>query len=122
MRHKDVHVGGHYRARISGHHVTVRLDRIEEREGYTRLRRHGSNKTYHCTNLRTGRKVVFRSAAKLRSEVSDAVTAMRERLDQLARRQNTTTIGPIRCSQCGAAVSPDPEAECHRCPRCGTAV
>lgn len=57
MKKKDVVVGKHYTAKISGKLTTVRLDN-ESRFG-----------GWDATNINTGREVRIKSAAKLRSEV-----------------------------------------------------
>ena len=62
MLKSQIKVGGHYQSRISGNFVTVRVDSITEKspswgKAYT---------AYSVTNLKTGRKVTFRSAAKFR--------------------------------------------------------
>lgn len=67
MKAKDIKVGRHYTAKVSGNLVTVRVDTINDRYkvGFS-----GRKETaYHVTNLKTGRKTTFRSAAKFRGEV-----------------------------------------------------
>lgn len=62
MKKDEITVGGQYLAKINGKIVTVRVDNTHT----TSL---GAGKTttyYDVTNLRTGRKTVFRSAAKFR--------------------------------------------------------
>lgn len=69
MKAKDVHAGGHYIAKVSGKLTVVRVDRIEEYNpsfSFNRLRSVRSQTRYHVTNELTGRKTVFRSAAKFR--------------------------------------------------------
>mgnify|MGYP001565539158 CR=1 FL=1 len=66
MKKYQIRVGGLYTAKVSGRHTTVRVDRIRPVVGITRG--HGSTH-YDVTNLSTGRKTTFRSAAKFRSEV-----------------------------------------------------
>lgn len=58
MKKNEIQVGGHYVAKVSNRLVTVRVDAI--REGPV-------NQRYDVTNLATGRKTTFRSAAKFRS-------------------------------------------------------
>ena len=67
MKKSEIKVGGHYSARISGQYVTVRVDRIED--GFpSRSPRGGTRTNYVVTNLATGRKTTFRSAARFRGE------------------------------------------------------
>jgi hypothetical protein len=62
MRAKDIVVGRVYIAKVNGQLRKVRVDRI----GFSSTT---DRKTYDVTNLATGRKVTFRSAAKFRGEV-----------------------------------------------------
>ena len=66
MKAKNIHVGDHYKAKISGQLVTVRVDAIVQETEYPSrdLRTY-----YQVTNLRTGRPNEFRSAAKFRLAV-----------------------------------------------------
>lgn len=68
MKKAEIRVGGLYTARISGRFVTVRVDAIREAIGHAW---HGTKEVtvYDVTNLNTGRKTTFRSAAKFRGEV-----------------------------------------------------
>lgn len=66
MKKSEIEVGGHYRARVSGNLVTVRVDKIVETSDYK-----GRNITlYGVTNLTTKRRLTFRSAAKFRAKAS----------------------------------------------------
>ncbi len=70
MKKSEIQVGGHYVAKVSGRLVTVRVDAIREynpsfSHSYRSLR---SSTSYDVTNLTTGRKTTFRSAAKFRYE------------------------------------------------------
>ncbi len=58
MLKKDVKLGHHYTAKISGKIVTIRLDSISNYGGW------------NATNLSTNRTVRIKSAAKLRKEVT----------------------------------------------------
>lgn len=65
---KDVEVGATYLMMVSGRLCRVRIDREETRVPWGS--RTGARKTeWHGTNLRTGRPVTVRSAAKLRGRV-----------------------------------------------------
>lgn len=61
MKQKQIEVGGRYVARVSGNFVTVRVDAI--RESFSRDK---SQTVYDVTNLKTKRKLTFRSAQKFR--------------------------------------------------------
>jgi hypothetical protein len=61
MLKSQVKVGGEYRAKVSRKATTVRVDEIIDVKGGTR---------YHCTNLATGRSVIFRSAARFLGEIA----------------------------------------------------
>ena len=64
MKKNEIEVGGYYRAKVSGNLVTVRVDEIGERESNEFRRKGGTY--YRVTNLNTGRKLTFQSAAKFR--------------------------------------------------------
>ena len=79
MKLEDVKEGGHYRARVSGKLVTVRIDKIRREERYSSQQPQGYatgklrtvKKTFFdVTNLATGRRIVFRSAAKFQFAAS----------------------------------------------------
>ena len=76
MKAKEIEVGGVYRAAVSNRIVDVRVDRVREQwDTFSRSVR----TRYEVTNLRTGRKLVFRSAQKFRSRsvTLNRVTSMR---------------------------------------------
>lgn len=62
MKAEDIKVGKYYIAKVSNILTTVRVDSINE--GYD------SKARYHVTNMKTGRKTIFRSASKFRREIS----------------------------------------------------
>ena len=69
MKKQEITVGGLYLAKVSGNVVTVRVDHIRTSSGYeSRTSTHSvkSSTLYDVTNLSTGRKTTFRSAAKFR--------------------------------------------------------
>ncbi len=72
MLQKDVKVGGRYVAMVSGKLTVVKVDSVSKRKGYGP----GSKDTtmYSVTNETTGRKTVFKSAAKFRKEAPAAGT------------------------------------------------
>ncbi len=65
MKQSEIRVGGLYLAKVSDKVVTVRVDRI----------RKGGSHPYEVTNLATGRKVAFKSAAKFRAETTESKIA-----------------------------------------------
>lgn len=77
MKAKEIKVGGRYVAKVSNKLVTVRVDAIREVAGHVSAgsylgwtqRRVADKVVYDVTNLTTGRKTTFRSAAKFRREV-----------------------------------------------------
>ena len=74
MKKNEIKKGGKYIAKVSGNLVTVRVDEIRET-----IKRSWNNYAaqptcrdvvvYDVTNLKTGRRTTFRSAAKFRREV-----------------------------------------------------
>lgn len=69
MLKKEIKVGGKYIAKVSNKLTVVRVDSIKEYDGFRgQYRRVRAETCYHCTNLNTGRKLNFRSAAKFRRE------------------------------------------------------
>lgn len=70
MKAKDIKVGGTYTARVSGRLVKVKVDGIREvhmspRSFWSRSL-YSTKTVYDVTNLATGRKLTFKSAAKFR--------------------------------------------------------
>jgi len=76
MKKSEIRVGGEYAAKVAGNLTTVRVDRIED---YDSNYFGKSGTCYHVTNLRTGRKTTFRSAAKFRCEVKPPTIVVRTR-------------------------------------------
>ena len=83
MKKSEIKVGGLYLAKVAGSVTTVRVDATR-----------GSG--YNVTNLRTGRKTTFRSAAKFRCKVNstDAAVAslnatIQENIETSPREQET---------------------------------
>lgn len=78
MKKNEIKVGGHYRAKVNGKMVTVRVDAI--RAALSRLSGAGKEGTYYdVTNLATGRKTTFRSAAKFRVEMGQPISNIKFR-------------------------------------------
>jgi hypothetical protein len=70
MKKAEIQVGGVYFAKVSGVVTRTRVDAIRERDvaPYNRPR---TTTFYDVTNLRTGSRTTFRSAAKFRGPASD---------------------------------------------------
>lgn len=72
MKKAEIKVGGKYLAKVNNKLTTVRVDEIEKvyvKSYVVGGRRDKEVTIYAVTNLTTGRKTTFRSAAKFRSEV-----------------------------------------------------
>lgn len=69
MKKSEIRVGGLYRAKVSGRIVTVRVDAIRESEKFAI----GVWHLYDVTNLSTGRRTTFRSAAKFSEEALETL-------------------------------------------------
>jgi hypothetical protein len=65
MKQKEIKIGGKYLAKVSGQITTVRVEDIREVFDH----RDKSSTRYDCVNLRTMRRITFRSAMKFRCEV-----------------------------------------------------
>ena len=63
MKKAEITIGGQYIAKVSGRLTTVRVNNIVESSHLLHCRQ---VTLYFVTNLRTGRKTTFRSAAKFR--------------------------------------------------------
>lgn len=116
MKKAEISVGGHYLARVSGTITTVRVDDIRERYDH----RDQVCTVYDVTNLKTGRKTTFRSAAKFRGPAKGPTPASvrhkgGEESDPLAPetcsdptpatpRAAGTTVGTSTCPRCGSVV------------------
>ncbi len=69
MKKADIHIGRLYEAKVSGKIVTVRVDQTSDLGGG--IWNDGRHYTkYDVTNLATGRKLTFRSAARFRRPVT----------------------------------------------------
>jgi hypothetical protein len=66
MKAKDIEVGGHYVANVSGRSVVVRVDNIRDEYRARGLYDNKLVRFYDVTNLYTRRSTTFRSAAKFR--------------------------------------------------------
>jgi hypothetical protein len=68
MQQKDVVIGGRYTAKVSGRIQVVRITEIHN--SYSRATGYGRT-TYAAINEATGRRVMIRSAQRLRRKVED---------------------------------------------------
>ena len=64
MKKNEIKMGETYNAKVNGRIVPVRVDGIEDVAFGSK-----PGTRYHVYNLSTGRKTVFRSAAKFKSKV-----------------------------------------------------
>lgn len=100
MLKSQIKVGGHYLAKVAGVVTTVRVDAIDLFSGGTVTR-------YSVTNLRTGRRTMFRSAAKFRAEVKPTNwEAVNETSRQIAPRSDPVStaeeVKPVPTSEVSA--------------------
>lgn len=79
MKHKDIRVGGLYQARVGANITIVRVDAIRE----VFHRSQNGTYVYDVVNLKTKRRVTFRSCQRFR----------REAVPMVVNRDNDTTEG-----------------------------
>ena len=84
MKAKDIVLNGKYTAKVNGKLTTVQVDQIRARGSSGRVAR--ETVVYDVTNLTTGRKLTFRSAAKFRHVAGIPSGAFEARLKRLAER------------------------------------
>ena len=68
MTKDQVEIGSLYRAKVSGKLTVVRIDGVRPLRGLTR-----TTTGWYATNVKTGREVLIRSAARLRSFVASGM-------------------------------------------------
>lgn len=122
MKKDEIVVGGLYLAKVSDRVVTVRVDRIEE--GHSTRGTNGRKTIYYeVTNLSTGRKTTFRSAAKFRGpapQPKGTVLVPIIGLDVGPFGGLTVAGDQPMCDNCGATLVgevPDLPALCQDCGR-----
>lgn len=81
MKKDQIKVGGLYTARVNGRYTTVRVDAIKSNDWHAEK----VSLRYDVTNLATGRKTRFRSAAKFREEVTIQQVENQLRNDELGQ-------------------------------------
>lgn len=93
MKQTEIKVGEQYQAKVSGQIVVVRVDAIREAFSYHRGVERGKV-VYDVTNLRTGRALTFKSAAKFRRPVSKSLAAtIRANNDNKAHEMTLEQLG-----------------------------
>lgn len=106
MRKSEIEIGGVYLARVSVKVVQVRVDDIREGTGFK-----GQGTSYDVTNLSTGRRTTFRSAARFRSPAKEAPTQL--------ERSGESGSTPSLCPRCGSEnLHQDQWGDWH-CSDCG---
>ncbi len=78
MKGSEIKVGGLYMAKVNAKLVTVRVDKVESLPNG----KGGTETCYNVTNLSTGRRTKFYSAAKFRSEAISLEDTARAALDK----------------------------------------
>ena len=73
MKKSEIAIGHHYFAKVHGKLVIVRVDAIQDTGLSGKI-------AYDVTNLSTGRRTTFRSAAKFRGVAPDPLAALTEEL------------------------------------------
>lgn len=96
MKKSEIVVGGKYIAKVNGKLTTVQVDNIREmskfrRSNYSGKSKYGQSTVYDVTNLTTGRKTTFRSAAKFRQAAKASETPMMKRWKAL-KKENPGSI------------------------------
>lgn len=133
MKKSEIKVGGCYIAKVSGRLTTVRVDEITTHAGIKR-----DEQRYHVTNLVTGRRTTFRSAAKFRCTAPkgaegktrpslEAIEAATLALAEDEQRpdptsKTTSTGGAIQTVPTTTLTSPAQSGTSATCPRCGQTV
>lgn len=107
MKKAEIKVGGLYKAKVSGNIVTVRVDRINERDGFN-----AGKATFDVTNLTTGRKTTFRSAAKFRCEAKPdkPSTTLDQKIQEALETAEETTIEKTEKEEASEEADPTQSA------------
>lgn len=134
MKANEIKVGGLYRAAVNGVVVTVLVDAIRKYPAWGK-----TGTAYDVTNLKTGRKTTFRSAAKFRGVATVAKAEAELRADPVGKlltdslkpaggqhsapveyaakvcERGTACLATMndpgeRCDECGGVVQADPPA------------
>jgi DNA helicase II / ATP-dependent DNA helicase PcrA len=81
MKSSEIVVGGEYVAKVNDKLTTVRVEAVQQVQGFKR-----EETRYDVLNLKTGKRTTFRSAAKFRSPASSAAKELKPRR-QLTREE-----------------------------------
>lgn len=96
MKASEIEKGGKYIAKVSGVLTTVRVDEIREVTTYcgscNRPYGRGERTVYDVTNLKTGRRTTFKSAAKFRRAVTDKA---KEAVEQILGKDLADSVTPM---------------------------
>lgn len=90
MKAHEISLGGVYLAKVSNILTKVRVDDIRETDRFGTYSGRAS-KVYDVTNLRTGRKTTFRSAAKFRGEYLNGEYVVYRSKDHIVTVQESIT-------------------------------
>lgn len=115
MKQNEVKVGGTYIAKVNNRLVTVRVDAIRDWSGV------GGGLRYDVTNLSTGRKTTFRSAAKFRRaavEGENSQNPTRRALSVTKRSTQTTDAGNLSASPTASQCTKPKQSDTIRCRNC----
>lgn len=110
MQRSQIKVGGYYVAKVGGKLVTVRVDAIRNGSHYLSGKagpRTSHMPLYDVTNLATGRKTTFRSAAKFRSPAPEQTKVGRNPSGTIVVGKPDEVL-PLKQE---AEHSPDPQTE-----------
>lgn len=122
MKANEITKGGKYIAKVSGNLTTVRVDEIRETSRsrmnhYSGRLEYTDKVVYDVTNLKTGRKTTFKSAAKFRRAADDPKpTAAREAVEQILGKELADAVTPMP-DLFPADFEDDPTADDHSIPQ-----
>lgn len=97
MKASEIQKGGKYIAKVSGVLTTVRVDEIREvgrsrMNHYSGRLEYADRVVYDVTNLKTGRRTTFKSAAKFRRAVTDKA---KEAVEQILGKDLADSVTPM---------------------------
>jgi hypothetical protein len=99
MKQSEIQVGHYYLAKASDRVVPCRVDAVRERPGYrspTTSHRVNAGTSYDVTDMTTGRKTTFRSAAKFRRECNANGGPLLQTAAQLPDRYQGLKDGTVK--------------------------
>ena len=74
MKLSEIQVGGRYRAKVSGRLVVVRVSKIEQAPAFSVTSGNHYRTRIEVVNEATGRRIILRSAQRLRFRVEEKGT------------------------------------------------